>query len=290
MRVCLSCGHRFESDTWNCDNCGFAPENIDGFLAFAPELARSDGGYDPGYFQDVDQLIERSFWMKARKNIFIWAAKKYFPRAESFLEIGCATGMILSFFRQAYPHLRISGFEIFTEGLRYVPDRVPDATVFQADARQIPFGNEFDAIGAFDVIEHVDDDQRVLDQMFQAAKPGGGVLVSVPHHPFMWSQRDEYVRHKRRYTRADLAEKIANAGFELTRMTAFVSIPFPAMIVESLLNRKPKKHYDPLKGLQTSAFINGLLTTILAFERQLIKTGVSFPFGGSLLAVARKRA
>jgi SAM-dependent methyltransferase len=288
LRVCLACGRRFESEDWRCPDCKFEPEKIRGIVAFAPESAASNDGYDPGYFQDLDASIENSFWNRAREELFIWVIRKYFHGAEKFLEIGCGGGLMLSSIARGVRSLSVFGSEIFVEGLADIPSRLPGATVFQADARRMPFEDEFDIIGAFDVIEHIDEDQRVLDEMFRATKPGGGILVSVPHHPFLWSQRDEYLHHKRRYTRKGLLDRVKTAGFEVIRTTAFVSIPFPAMVVESLRNRKPRSGYNPLEGLRKTGPVNTVLTGLLWFERQLIRAGASFPFGGSLLVVARK--
>ncbi len=39
------------------------------------------------------------------------------------------------------------------EGLKYAKQRVPGAEFIQMDATEMPFENEFDAIGAFDVLE-----------------------------------------------------------------------------------------------------------------------------------------
>ena len=48
------------------------------------------------------------------------------------------------------------------------------------DARQIPFEKEFDLIGAFDILEHVEEDELVLKQMYKACKPGGGDYYDCP--------------------------------------------------------------------------------------------------------------
>jgi 2-polyprenyl-3-methyl-5-hydroxy-6-metoxy-1,4-benzoquinol methylase len=41
------------------------------------------------------------------------------------------------------------------------------------DARNIPFAEEFDIIGAFDVLEHIEQDTDVLAKMYQATQNGG---------------------------------------------------------------------------------------------------------------------
>ena len=225
----------------------------------------------------------------ARNRIFLWAMRRYFPKADSFLEIGCATGMVLSEFQRAFPQLRVAGTEIFIEGLDEVPCRVRDAFVFQADARHLPFEREFDVIGAFDVLEHIEEDVSVLEQLYQSVKPGGGIIVSVPQHRFLWSQRDETLCHKRRYTRQELADKTRQAGFEIARMTSFITLPFPAMLIESMMHRKKRTDYNPLKTLKTGGLTNTVLNMILTFERQLIKCGVPFLFGGSLLLIAKRK-
>src|ERR1041384_8013479 len=115
------------------------------------------------------------------------------------MEIGCGTGYVLSGIRQAFPDLRLSGSEIFSVGLTFAAERLPGIQLYQMDARQIPFREEFDVVGAFDVLEHVTEDEEVLSQMYQATRKGGGILLTVPHHPFLWSSLDVHARHVRRY-------------------------------------------------------------------------------------------
>jgi SAM-dependent methyltransferase len=214
--------------------------------------------------------------------------RKYFPLADSFLEIGCATGLNISHFREAFPELKISGFELFTEGLSFMRNRVSDAFIFQAEARRIPFDKEFDVIGAFDVLEHIEQDTVVLGQMYQATRPGGGILVSVPQHPLLWSQRDEHLLHKRRYTRKEMLQKVRGVGFKIVRSTSFVSLLFPGMIWDSLKNRRPNRDYNPLAKLQVGRATNATFTLLLSLERHLIKLGLSLPVGGSLFLVAKR--
>ena len=115
----------------------------------------------------------RNFWFRARNKLIIWALRRYFPNAATFLEIGCGTGFVLAGVRQAFPKLRISGSDIFTEGLVFARERAVSVSLFQMDARCIPFTEEFDVIGAFDVLEHIEEDVDVLRQMFKSTRVGG---------------------------------------------------------------------------------------------------------------------
>ena len=156
------------------------------------------------------------------------------------------------------------------------------------DARTIPFESEFDVIGAFDVLEHIEQDNLVLSQMYQAVSPGGGIIITVPHHRFLWSQQDEYACHVRRYKTQELKDKVAQAGFEVIKTTSFVSLLLPLMMISRLRKRNPDHAFDPLAEHRISGLANAVLENLLNFERALIRWGFPFPVGGSLLLVARK--
>lgn len=289
MKLCAACGARFEAPAWHCPRCGAEPEMIGGFPAFAPALARGGAGYDPEHFDRLFALEAGHFWFRARNRLIQWALARYFPRTRSFCEIGCGTGYVLSGVGEALPGAALSGSEVFAEGLPFAARRVPGARLMQMDARAIPFENEFDALGAFDVIEHIEDDRAALRSMHRAIAPGGGLLLTVPQHPWLWSWMDDAAHHVRRYTAAELRGKVQEAGFRIERMSSFVSLLLPAMMLSRLGRRKAAVEADPYAEFRMSSVVNRMLEWVLAIERGLIRAGVSFPAGGSLLLVARKQ-
>lgn len=257
-------------------------------MAFAPELAADSEGFEANYFATLAQLEAGNFWFRARNRLIIWALQRYFSQAASFMEIGCGTGFVLSGVRQALPELILSGSEIFSDGLTFANERLPGVELFQMDARRIPFREEFDVIGAFDVLEHIKEDEEVLSQMYQAVRKGGGILVTVPQHPFLWSQVDDYARHVRRYRARELKDRVKRAGFNVIRLTSFVSMLLPLLILSRFKQRFKSPEFHPLSEFNLSTLMNTTLERILDAERRLIRAGVSFPAGGSLLLVARR--
>ena len=107
-----------------------------------------------------------------------------------------------------------SGSDVLCAGLDYARRRVRTANLSQMDATRMPFFNEFDVICAFDVIEHIEADTSVLAEMHRATKPGGGIVLTVPQHKWLWSAADDYAHHVRRYSRSELTKKVKSAGFE----------------------------------------------------------------------------
>jgi SAM-dependent methyltransferase len=244
-------------------------------------------GFDEAYFQHLPQVEEKSFWFRSRNALIIWALRRYFPKGQSLLEVGCGTGFVLRGVRDAFPRMRLVGGELFEAGLAVAAQRVPDAKLLKLDARDLPFKEEFDVVGAFDVLEHIDDDKRALASMYRALRPGGGLLVTVPQHPRLWSAVDEYSRHVRRYQRGELPRKLRECGFDVLRHTSFVSLLLPLLAL-SRLRFRDKNDFDPLSEYRAPRFVDSTLGWVQAAERALIRRGLSFPAGGSLLVVARR--
>lgn len=246
-------------------------------------------GFKTHYFKELAELEAGNFWFRARNKLILWALHKYSPGLQSFLEIGCGTGFVISAVSKRFPEARLSGSEYLEEGLVYARQRVPGAEFTQMDARNIPYESELDAIGAFDVLEHIKEDEVVLQQICKALKPGGIVFITVPQHRWLWSAVDEYACHVRRYGSNELHQKVCKAGFEIIRSTSFISVLLPAMYLSRLLQwNKTDMNMDDVAGLHINPILNKIFEWFLGFELVLIRVGISLPVGGSRLLVARK--
>lgn len=287
MNRCPHCESSCPPDA--CGQCGFRPEIIDGFVAYAPELARNSPGFDPDHFGCLAQLEAGNFWFQARNRLILWAFAKCGIASRDYLEVGCGTGFVLSAIAAAYPEARTSGSEIFVDGLSIAAKRVPGATFFQMDAQSVPFEAAFDTIGAYDVVEHIEKDELVLSQLHMALKPGGAIVLTVPQHAWLWSLQDDWAHHVRRYAPGELEKKLAAAGFRVALSTSFVSLLMPAMMASRLSRRKADTgDGDPFAEFRIPAWLNQALLAGMAVERGLIRLGLRFPMGGSRLVVARK--
>ena len=80
------------------------------------------------------------------------------------------------------------------------------------------------------MLEHIDEDEAALAAINRALRPGGGLIVTVPQHRWLWSETDRFSGHERRYTRRELRAKLAAAGFEPRLVTSFVSVLLPVMM------------------------------------------------------------
>jgi len=289
MKLCNTCDKAFDQVNWQCPYCLYEPEKVEGHLALAPHVAKEDKRFKAESFSSLAKLEVRNFWFRSRNRLLIWAIHQYFPKAESLLEIGCGTGFVLSGIREAFPKLILSGGEIHPEGLTFAAERLPGVELFQMDGRRIPFREEFDVIGAFDVLEHIKEDEEVLSQMYQATRKGGGIMMTVPHHPFLWSPVDDFAHHVRRYKTQELRDKVERAGFSVVRLTSFVCFLLPLVALTRFKKRLTRDESDPKDDyFKMSSLTNSAFERILDAERTLIHAGFSFPAGASMLIVARR--
>ena len=288
MKRCLYCSKTFDSVKWQCPHCGWQPERNGDLFLFSPALSEHSGGFKASHFGPLATLEENFFWFRARNSLIIWALGKYGGGISSFIEIGCGTGFVLQGIARRFPKIHLVGSEIYSEGINYAVERIPGGNFLQMDARKIPFISEFDAIGAFDLIEHIEEDQTVLHQIYQALKPNGLMMLTVPQHRWLWSATDVNACHVRRYAVQELHDKVTLAGFTIVRSSSFVTILLPFMMISRLLQRRKRETVDPYAEFRISPMLNRLLEGLLCVERWLIRRGISLPVGGSRLIVATK--
>ena len=213
MKRCLACEGRFESDDWTCPRCGLSVQPCATRYFNSPRTANAQAGFKPEYFARLAAIEQAHFWFRARNELIQWALGNYFPNAKSFFEIGCGTGFVLAGIREKFPANAPRGQRHFHGRPRLCQSTFAGAWScirWMHDA--IPFECEFDVVGAFDVLEHLVEDEKALAQMFNAARPGGGLLVTVPQQRYLWSASDEHAMHQRRYSRAELREKSRAPG------------------------------------------------------------------------------
>jgi SAM-dependent methyltransferase len=260
---------------------------------YAPELAFANEDYPREAFWKLAGIEDRHFWFRSRNNVIaILIARFLGGRTSSadFLEIGCGTGYVLRRLA-AVPYLRVMGAEIHLAGIELAKQRVPDVEIVQLDATRLPFTGRFDAIGMFDVLEHIERDEEVMRSVHQALGPGGLFFITVPQHPFLWSRQDDLAHHQRRYTRRELLGKLGDCGFQIEYAGSFCFTLFPLMAAARLFKRRGAGSIsEELEGSEFSPppVVNGLLRALLRVDEWFIRRGVGLPWGGSLVAVARK--
>lgn len=201
------------------------------------------------------------------------------------LDVGCGTGANLAAFRRYGSAI---GIDFSQEALALCGRREVDA-VCMAQVEKLPFPDHiFDVITALDLLEHTDDDLVALREMQRVCKPGGLLIIIVPAYGFLWSEHDEALKHRRRYTAHELRNKISVTGFDLRRSTYFITALFWPILAWRIYQGLFQNNSVPRTSMHIlPPWLNSLLVRLLDVERWCLR-GMNLPFGVSAVALARK--
>ncbi len=241
-------------------------------------------------YEQFAELEENHFWFRGRRRIFFDLMRHQLADTNDLqiLEIGCGAGGMLGPLSEFGT---VTGLDIAHDYMEFCKSRGFDR-VITGSGYALPFAdNSFDMIALFDTIEHIPDDQKVLEEVSRVLKPGGRVFISVPAYQLLYSQNDRVAHHERRYTKTQLETLLKKVNLKPTKMTYFNTFLFP-LILPAVLVLKLKEKLIGLPSGQTnlshsfSKPVNELFTWFMSSERHLLRH-MEFPFGHSLIAMAQ---
>jgi ubiquinone/menaquinone biosynthesis C-methylase UbiE len=261
-------------------------------------MDESPKSFDPLYFEPLFHLEDHHFWFKVRNLIIRSLVHKEVASLQSgyrLLEIGCGTGNVLRNLENECQNGVVIGMDLFHRGLLFAQKRV-NCGLVQADLNQPPFSIPLDVIGLFDVLEHIQDDQAVLNRLFSLVGPGGKLIITVPAQQKLTSYFDMASRHVRRYDREELRAKLEHSGFKVDFISYYMMIIYPIVWLRRTIKNKkgllaiddPCVITQSMEELRIIPVINEILIVLLKLEAQWIKKGKTLPFGTSLVTVASK--
>jgi 2-polyprenyl-3-methyl-5-hydroxy-6-metoxy-1,4-benzoquinol methylase len=245
----------------------------------------------PDYFADgLDGHIEHEnehFWFVARKEFLLSRLKKYIDIQSRGIDIGAGTGNVTAYF-MANGFNNICIGEMHSNGLEYARG-YGIKELYQFDIFKNTFADEFGFVCLFDLLEHVEDENRVLGNIHRMLlKDSGKVIITVPAHQWLWSLYDRVAHHKRRYTKKDLIETLEKNGFEIIEMKYFFILITPLLLIRRIFKADKGGNYTGYRAEDSikNHFMNKFLLGLCRIENRFIDYIPNF-FGGSLCVVAR---
>jgi SAM-dependent methyltransferase len=241
------------------------------------------------------QVEDSSFWFRHRNECLLQTLKQY-PPAGPLLEIGGGNGFVCHGLEQA--NLPTMLLEPVLAGAMNARARgLPSVICCTLESARFK-DNSVAAAGIFDVLEHVQDDERFLQEICRVLIPGGRVYITVPAYSWLWSDVDVHAGHHRRYTLAGLNADLSKAGFATEYVTYFFA---PLVLPIYLLRTIPSK-FNKTSGKElppemaeaaadqhsSQGLLGSAMEKLLQKERDWLNQGKRLCFGSSCLAVARK--
>jgi SAM-dependent methyltransferase len=239
-------------------------------------------------YEAMFRLEDVYWWFIARRQLAVdVVARELAGRHDAkLLDVGCGTGSNLAAFADL---ASVTGVDMSVDALGFCRRRGLESVAL-SEIERLPFPDgHFDVISAMDVLEHVDDDLAALAEIRRVLKPGGLLLATVPAYGFLWSEHDEALKHRRRYTAHELRNKLTIRDLRVERTSCFITtLFFPILAMRVHQGLFKKSTYPQTSVRLLPSWLNRSLIGLLAAERRLFRH-LNLPFGVSIVALARPR-
>lgn len=243
---------------------------------------------EPHEYQKMAEVEDSMWWYRALHRNLLVVIERFLPGpAARLLDAGCGTGGFLRVLGSARFGCRPFGLDGWEPAcmLAAARSRYP---VVRGVVDRLPFRDgAIDCLVSADVLCHQSVDPRLaLREARRCLGPGGVIVLNLPAYQWLFSYHDERVKTVRRFTRRALMRLFEDTGFSPVYATYWNTVLFPVMALRRLLL--------PPAGKQSDVHVypkpvESLFGALMAGERALLRAGIRLPFGGSVLAVARRR-
>jgi len=182
----------------------------------------------------------------------------------------------------------VDNVDISDEAIKFMKDR-GYKRLFKGDGIDLPFKDKtYDIVGAFDVLEHIEDQVGALKEWRRVLKDGGAVVLTVPAYQWLWTAHDVSLHHKRRYTTARIEQAANASGLKTEKKSYAVVFSLPLVVGFRFLNKALGRKTDSETSyVDVPNGVNKLFTKLLYGEAKL-HSKINFPAGTSVVAILRK--
>ncbi|MEY4111278.1 MAG: hypothetical protein RLZZ46_1634 [Bacteroidota bacterium] len=244
------------------------------------------------YYQEYYTIERNHWWFRVRAEMLMQKAAILMSGKEQpkILNIGAATGHSSQLLNKLGT---VKSVEFDKDCFEFTKN-LPDIDIVNASITSLPFPDAcFDLVCAFDVIEHVKDDELAWNEMYRVCKPGGKIMLTVPAFMFLWSEHDIINHHERRYVKKQLLNVAAKGNtLYCSYFNTILFLPIAAFrMLKNLFFGKPlaENAKSDFSG-SGNRLADKILYSIFSLEKPLIKAERSLPFGLSLILVKEKPA
>jgi len=276
----------------------------------------------------LEKILSKTGDLNFRRRVVTMLDYLDIQPGEKILDIGCGEGFYSMIFDQLYD-CEVIAVDYDSEILSLARKRLGDSqkvTLEQGDIINLRFpDNYFDKIVCTEVLEHIEEDEKAIKELYRVLKPGGTIAITVPNknYPLLWDPLNKIREtlglghfnpmsgfwggiwakdHKRLYLPQDLKNLVERAGFHVQdlRVLTHYGVPFNHLILyigKTLYTRFPvpadlKKSMEkfdwneqPKKRGVMSTLINAFFTFLKKIDK---KNDAIFPLDKSTMAVAIK--
>lgn len=243
------------------------------------------------YVKQYGFLESTHWWFIVRQKIILQVLRKFETAGANgnvrILNVGAASGGSTKWLSALGRVVSLENDPLF---LAYLKEGGLDAV--SGSVTDIPLQeNSVDLVCAFDVLEHVSDDERAFAEMVRVCKPNGTICITVPAFQSLWGNHDVVNGHYRRYKKEQIGRIVKSQCVTTLYSSYFNSILFiPIFLLrkfQSFFKNNGQKSESDFAYFKTNNFANKIFKFLFGLEFFLLKI-FRFPIGVSLLMVFKK--
>jgi ubiquinone/menaquinone biosynthesis C-methylase UbiE len=243
----------------------------------------------PSEYDKLDSVEDRMWWFAAVHAHLLMAARQSAldQRGPPILDAGCGTGGFLSRLAAAYRTRSVIGLDRDLGACTRAAMKSA-SLVCAGSIDELPFRDgSVAAIFSADVLCHAGvDESRALHEFYRCLCRDGWLILNLPAYRWMLSRHDAAVSNTRRYTVGRVRQLFEIVGFRPVHLSYWNALLFPLMVITRKVFPGGEGVINDVKLYP--AIVDILCRAAMACETALMRRNLRFPFGGSIIAVARK--
>lgn len=227
----------------------------------------------------------RHWWLNGKYKLILNLAYFYltFGNCKKILDAGCGTGNLLV---RLDKRNKLIGSDYSLEALSFAKKR-GETKLFCCNSVDLPIKDEiFDIVFAIDVIEHIEDHEKVISEIHRILVPGGHLILTVPAFSSLWGKHDEIFGHLRRYKVSEIRNLLDRSHFFIKKLSYFQMVFYIPLFLMRKIKRIIRSTADDFQELPV--WLNTLLTWIVYGEVWLLKK-FNLPFGATIINISMKK-
>lgn len=225
------------------------------------------------------------WWFKGRREILSSIIKKEISTKETnikILDFGAGSGtnieMLLNYGEVFVYEKDDKTFNFLKEKFK----NTPNVQVLDSLNKNILF----DFILAADVIEHIENDEKIIKFFSNLLNPNGKILISVPAFKFLFSEKDKALKHFRRYNMSEL-ENLVSKYFKITKLSYFNFLLFIPIALSIIILKIFRIKFIDYVEKTPNFIVNHIMHIVFSTEKHFINL-MNFPFGISIVLLGVK--
>jgi SAM-dependent methyltransferase len=239
-------------------------------------------------FEDYRDLavVEDSMWyFQVLSERMLLPLEQYVGRDAEILDAGCGTGGLIKALKRREPRWSITGLDYSPAACDFARRRT-SVPIVEGSIEALPFqDSQYDAVLNSDVLSHINEPTKALDEFARVLRPGGLLVINVAAYQWMWSYHDDLIGTRHRFRRSELAGLLKRSGFQVMLSSYANLLIFPLIFARRKLfvpanPSSDVKAYPPL--IETFCAAMGSL------ELGALRRGIALPAGNSVFIAARR--